>query len=199
MAGIFGSIWSVLNGTGNFCGGMLGDYVGRKKLVGKITKLDQVYRADSRPLSCLAGDSGLHVDRPLHHDIFVLRNRQQSWQHCRSSFHLSHDHCVSYKPSCILSTADHPHSYATGVDCASLVYSSELYPGEYRAIGVSVSLSPVLFWGCIFTGAAGPAFASIGALYYVVFIALTSVMALVVIFFFPDVSLCYPSLQFEYH
>jgi hypothetical protein len=69
-----------------------------------------------------------------------------------------------------------------------LVYSSELYPGEYRAIGVSVSLSPVLFWGCIFTGAAGPAFANIGALYYVVFIALTSVMALVVIFFFPDVS-----------
>jgi hypothetical protein len=45
-----------------------------------------------------------------------------------------------------------------------------------------------LFWGCIFTGAAGPAFANIGALYYVVFIALTSVMALVVIFFFPDVS-----------
>jgi len=75
-----------------------------------------------------------------------------------------------------------------------LVYSSELYPGEYRAIGVSVSLSPVLFWGCIFTGAAGPAFANIGALYYVVFIALTSVMALVVIFFFPDVSVTLLSL-----
>jgi MFS family permease len=43
MAGIFGSIWSVLNGTGNFCGGMLGDYVGRKKLVGKSPKLDRVY------------------------------------------------------------------------------------------------------------------------------------------------------------
>jgi hypothetical protein len=69
------------------------------------------------------------------------------------------------------------------------VYSSELYPGEYRAIGVSVSLSPVLLWGCIFTGAAGPAFASIGALYYVVFIALTTVMAVVVIFFFPDVRI----------
>jgi hypothetical protein len=40
MAGIFGSIWSVLNGTGNFCGGMLGDYVGRKKLVGTYSTLN---------------------------------------------------------------------------------------------------------------------------------------------------------------
>jgi hypothetical protein len=39
MAGVFGSIWSVLNGTGNFCGGMLGDYVGRKKLVGMCPSL----------------------------------------------------------------------------------------------------------------------------------------------------------------
>ena len=36
MAGIFGSIWGFLNGTGNFFGGILGDYVGRKRLVGRI-------------------------------------------------------------------------------------------------------------------------------------------------------------------
>jgi hypothetical protein len=79
-------------------------------------------------------------------------------------------------------------SYATGVDCASLVYSSELYLGEHRAFGTSVALSPILYWGCIFTGAVGPAFASIGDLDYVVFIGLPIVMTIVVIIFFPKIG-----------
>lgn len=35
MAGILGSVWCVLNGTGNLLGGILGDYVGRKRQIGK--------------------------------------------------------------------------------------------------------------------------------------------------------------------
>lgn len=33
MAGILGSVWCVLNGTGNLIGGVIGDYVGRKKQI----------------------------------------------------------------------------------------------------------------------------------------------------------------------
>lgn len=69
------------------------------------------------------------------------------------------------------------------------MYSSELYPGEWRALGVSTSLSAIL-WGClIFTAAAPQALATIGALYYVVFIVLTTIQFFIVVFFFPDVSL----------
>lgn len=68
------------------------------------------------------------------------------------------------------------------------MYSSELYPGEWRAAGVATSVSAVL-WGClIFTAAAPAALANIGALYYVVFIALTTVQLFIVILVFPDVS-----------
>jgi hypothetical protein len=77
-------------------------------------------------------------------------------------------------------------------DCASLVYSSELFPGEWRAYGVSTSLSAILFWCAIFTAAAGPAFDNIGAYYYVVFIILSAIMTCVVAFWFPDVSYTTP-------
>jgi hypothetical protein len=33
MAGVLGSIWCVLNGTGNLLGGLIGDYIGRKKQI----------------------------------------------------------------------------------------------------------------------------------------------------------------------
>lgn len=65
---------------------------------------------------------------------------------------------------------------------------AELFPGQWRAFGVGFSVSATFFWASIFTAAASPAFARIGALYYLVFIGMTSVMAVVVYFGFPNVS-----------
>ena len=188
MAGILGSVWCVLNGTGNFLGGVIGDYVGRKRQIGKLdTTMVILVR-----LICSSNwpryASG-PIGPALRHNEAVRRHRQQSWKDCCRSIHLPHDCSVSrlssnhFRLMLILR-----NRYATGVDCPSLVYSSELYPGEWRALGVATSLSAVL-WGClIFTAAAPAALANIGALYYVVFIVLTFFQLLLVIFFFPDVS-----------
>ena len=71
----------------------------------------------------------------------------------------------------------HPSCIAQSCIQESIAQLDSLYPSHQFFSG-----------GCIFTGAAGPAFASIGALYYVVFIVLTFVMSIVVIFLFPDVG-----------
>lgn len=84
--------------------------------------------------------------------------------------------------------ADKTNRYTTGVECASLVYSSELFPGEWRAWGVGWSLSAVLWGGMIFTAAAPSALDHIGALYYIVFIVLTAIQVVVIILYFPNVS-----------
>jgi hypothetical protein len=81
------------------------------------------------------------------------------------------------------------------VECACFVYTCELFPGEWRALGISVSISAVFWWSIFFTAAASPAFANIGALYYLVFISMTTVMAVIVAFVFPDVSFSILILQ----
>jgi hypothetical protein len=79
-------------------------------------------------------------------------------------------------------------SFTTGVECAAFVYTCELFPGEWRALGVSTSIAAVFWWSIFFTAAASPAFANIGALYYLVFISMTTVMVVIVILYFPNVS-----------
>ncbi|OAL28312.1 hypothetical protein AYO22_03018 [Fonsecaea multimorphosa] len=76
--------------------------------------------------------------------------------------------------------------YTVGVEAAAFVYTSELFPGEWRALGVSTSITAVFFWGCIFTAVASPAFANIGPLYYIVFISCSTLMIFVAGFFFPE-------------
>ncbi|KAK5058471.1 hypothetical protein LTR69_006876 [Exophiala sideris] len=152
MAGILGSVWCVLNGTGNFLGGVIGDYVGRKRQIATGLAMLLVLLV----LLCVTTKLYAGTDNK------------------------------SGKTAAAVFTFLMIAVYATGVDCPSLVYSSELYPGEWRALGVATSLSAVL-WGClIFTAAAPAALANIGALYYVVFIVLTFFQLLLVIFFFPD-------------
>ncbi|KAJ9637394.1 hypothetical protein H2204_004818 [Knufia peltigerae] len=152
MAGILGSVWCVLNGTGNLLGGILGDYVGRKRqiAIGLATLILLLI------LLCITTKLYSGTDNK------------------------------AGKTAAAVFTFLMIAVYAGGVDCPSLVYSSELYPGEWRAAGVATSVSAVL-WGClIFTAAAPAALANIGALYYVVFIALTTVQLFIVILVFPD-------------
>lgn len=49
-------------------------------------------------------------------------------------------------------------SFAAGVECPSFVYTSEIFPAGWRALGVGVSLSAVQLWSAILTGAAAIAF-----------------------------------------
>ncbi|EXJ66281.1 uncharacterized protein A1O5_10433 [Cladophialophora psammophila CBS 110553] len=76
--------------------------------------------------------------------------------------------------------------FAAGVECPSFVYSSEIFPAAWRASGVGVSLSAVQLWSAILTGAAAIAFEHIKWKFYLVFICFTTVMAVVVLLFFPE-------------
>ncbi|OAL34491.1 hypothetical protein AYO20_06334 [Fonsecaea nubica] len=76
--------------------------------------------------------------------------------------------------------------FAAGVECPSFVYSAEIFPAAWRASGVGVSLSAVQIWSAILNGAAAIAFENIKWKFYLVFICFTTVMALVVQFFFPE-------------
>ncbi|KAK4501065.1 hypothetical protein PRZ48_006871 [Zasmidium cellare] len=76
--------------------------------------------------------------------------------------------------------------YAAFLECPALVYSSELFPGEWRAFGVSTSISISFIGQLIFTVAAPTALQSIGAYFYVVFIGLTALQFVIAILVFPN-------------
>lgn len=52
-------------------------------------------------------------------------------------------------------------SFAAGVECPSFVYSSEIFPAGWRALGVGIALSAVQMWSAILNGAAAIAFENI--------------------------------------
>lgn len=78
--------------------------------------------------------------------------------------------------------------YAMFIECPAVVYCSELFPGQWRAWGVSTSISISFVGQLIFVAAAPTALRTIGALFYVVFIVLTAIQIVIAIFYFPDVS-----------
>lgn len=84
------------------------------------------------------------------------------------------------------------HRYGVGTECASFVYTSELFPTEWRALGISLSIVAVPFWSVMFTAVASPAFANIGAKFYIVFATLSASMVAISYFFFPEVSEVFP-------
>ena len=77
--------------------------------------------------------------------------------------------------------------YAAFLECPALVYSSELFPGEWRAFGVSTSISISFIGQLIFTVAAPTALRTTGAYFYVVFIGLTAIQFVIALVFFPNV------------
>lgn len=78
--------------------------------------------------------------------------------------------------------------YAAFLECPALVYSSEIFPGEWRAFGVSTSISISFLGQLIFTVAAPTALRTIGPYFYVVFIGLTALQLVVAVLLFPNVS-----------
>ncbi|KIW45754.1 uncharacterized protein PV06_04112 [Exophiala oligosperma] len=76
--------------------------------------------------------------------------------------------------------------FAAGVECPSFVYSSEIFPAGWRALGVGIALSAVQMWSAILNGAAAIAFENIKWKFYLVFICFTALMAAVVFLYFPE-------------
>ena len=78
--------------------------------------------------------------------------------------------------------------FSSTTDATTYIYAAEIFPTPLRAKGLAVSVSGLFVATIIFLQAAPTAFAAIGWQYYIVFIAVTFVMTLVVYFYFPEVS-----------
>ena len=76
--------------------------------------------------------------------------------------------------------------YSSTADATSYIYSSEIFPTPVRAKGLAISVSGLFVATIIFLEAAPTAFAHIGWKYYTVFIAVSSVMVVVILLWFPE-------------
>ena len=79
--------------------------------------------------------------------------------------------------------------YSTTMDATSYIYANEIFPTPVRAKGIAISVSGLFVATIIFLEAAPTAFANIGWKYYTVFIAVTTVMIIVILTYFPEVSI----------
>jgi sugar porter (SP) family MFS transporter len=78
--------------------------------------------------------------------------------------------------------------YSTTMDATSYIYAAEIFPTPVRAKGIAISVSGLFVATIIFLEAAPTAFANIGWKYYTVFISVTTVMVVVILLYFPEVS-----------
>jgi hypothetical protein len=81
------------------------------------------------------------------------------------------------------------NSYTIGIESASFVYTSEIFPTELRAQGVAFSMQGLFLSSILWTSVASPAFANIGYRFYIVFICTSVMMIFIVYFFFPEVCI----------
>ncbi|KAI0136171.1 general substrate transporter [Xylariales sp. AK1849] len=78
--------------------------------------------------------------------------------------------------------------YPTGIEAASFFFVSEIFPSELRAQGVAFSMQGLFLSSILWSSVASPALANIGWHFYIVFIATSIGMFLIVYLFFPEVS-----------
>ncbi|KAF2806030.1 general substrate transporter [Mytilinidion resinicola] len=76
--------------------------------------------------------------------------------------------------------------YTLGIEAASFVYASEIFPTQLRAQGVAFSMQGLFLSSILWTAVAAPAFKNIGWRFYCVFIATDVMMILTVYFLFPE-------------
>ncbi|KAF7186641.1 MFS glucose transporter mfs1 [Pseudocercospora fuligena] len=148
VASILGAVWTVMNFTGNFTGGILGDYIGRSRQL-VIGLAVNVLLLTALCVCVKVATHGAETGGA----VFTL--------------------LIAFV-------------YAAFLECPALVYSSEIFPGEWRAFGVSTSISISFLGQLIFTVAAPTALRTIGPYFYVVFIGLTALQLIVAILLFPN-------------
>lgn len=76
--------------------------------------------------------------------------------------------------------------FSSTCDATSYIYASEIFPTPVRAKGLAISVSGLFVATIIFLQAAPTAFAAIGWKYYIVFIVITTLIAIAVFFYFPE-------------
>lgn len=79
--------------------------------------------------------------------------------------------------------------YSTTTDATSYIYAAEIFPTPLRAKGLAISICGLFSATIAFLQAAPTAFDEIGWRYYLVFIVITSIMVVVILWYFPEVSL----------
>lgn len=95
--------------------------------------------------------------------------------------------CMSYPcmlAGCILMVP----SYASCLDASTYVYASEIWPTHLRGRGMAISTSGLFVSSLILLCAASDAFAAIGWKYYLVFLFMTILGAVVFAIFCPEVN-----------
>lgn len=76
--------------------------------------------------------------------------------------------------------------FSSTCDATSYIYAAEIFPTPVRAKGLAISVSGLFVATIIFLMAAPTAFANIGGYYYIVFIVVTSSIAVLMWFYFPE-------------
>jgi MFS family permease len=77
--------------------------------------------------------------------------------------------------------------YSSTADATSYIYAAEIFPTPLRAKGIAVSVTGLFSATIVFLQAAPTAFAAIGWKYYLVFIVISSIMVIVILWYFPEV------------
>lgn len=80
----------------------------------------------------------------------------------------------------------HITCFSLAVDATTYIYASEIFPTPVRAKGLSISISGLFVATIVFLQSAPTAFAEIGWKYYLVFIAITTILFVVVWVWFPE-------------
>ena len=83
----------------------------------------------------------------------------------------------------------HVFCFGASYDSTSYIYGSEIFPNPVRARGLGISITGLFASTIIFLQCAPPAFASIGWKYYLPFIVMSTIMFIVIWFYFPEVRL----------
>ncbi|KAL5324740.1 hypothetical protein ACEPPN_009288 [Leptodophora sp. 'Broadleaf-Isolate-01'] len=76
--------------------------------------------------------------------------------------------------------------YTIGIEAASFVYTSEIFPTELRAQGVDFSMQGLFLSSVLWTAVASPALSAIGYYFYIVFICTSTIMFFIIFFYFPE-------------
>jgi hypothetical protein len=82
----------------------------------------------------------------------------------------------------------HIFLFGLSYDATSYVYGSEIFPTPVRARGLGISVTGLFVATMIFLQSAPTAFTDIGWKYYLVFICISTVMIVVIYFYFPEAS-----------
>jgi hypothetical protein len=172
MVNVMGALWTTMNGPTNLLGGILVDIVGRRRQISMYA----IQASES------IANVAIHiVIGYICCTITLIILCVLTLEYSGTGNKAGNSAAAAFTFVLIL-------SYGLGTECPSFIYATELFPSDWRAEGVSFSTIAVPLWSILFTSVASPAFAHIGAKYYIVFASLSAVMVFVVYFLFPEVS-----------